>query len=448
MDVEELAGLIGEPAEELRRWQRLGLLGEPGEDVGWESVERARLVQFAARRGVRPDEVARICSEQGDMLEPFVRWGLAPDRGTIYTRAEAAQRSGLDSELLDRVWAAAGLRDQTHAYEEDIETLRMVTTAMQFGLPLEALLQILRVFADAFGKVSDAATRVFHLYVHERFRAEGLRGTQLMSATQAVADPMTGLVEPAVMYFHRKSWERANREDMVLHLIEESTTPGELVRTILFVDLSSFTPMTEAMGDEAADEVVQRFSEMVRETAAARDGQVIKQIGDEFMLVFSTAIAAVDFGVAVEARAASEPRFPALRLGAHSGAVLYREGDYYGGTVNLAARVTSAADRSQFLVTGAIQQQITERDSEIELIPVAARVLKGVSEPLPLFEVRSATRSVMKSVDPVCGMGVADGAAEAFLTWQGQRLVFCSEDCLRRFLQSPQAYGVVAGNRD
>src|SRR5207302_3960526 len=113
--------------------------------------------------------------------------------------------------------------------------------------------------------------------------------------------------EPAVMYFHRKSMERANREDLLLHLLEETTPPskvGELFRTVLFVDLSSFTPLTEAMGDAAAARVVERFSDMVRETAGGCDGQIVKQIGDEFMLVFPTANSAVTFGVGMRAACA------------------------------------------------------------------------------------------------------------------------------------------------
>ena len=62
-----------------------------------------------------------------------------------------------------------------------------------------------RVLSDALGRVSEAMTRAVHLYVHEPFRAEGLAGEELMAASQAVADPMVDLIEPAVLYFHRKT---------------------------------------------------------------------------------------------------------------------------------------------------------------------------------------------------------------------------------------------------
>jgi class 3 adenylate cyclase len=210
------------------------------------------------------------------------------------------------------------------------------------------------------------------------------------------------------------------------------------VRTILFVDLSSFTPLTEAMGDAAAAGIVERFSDMVRDKAADCDGQVLKQIGDEFMLVFPDPQRAVSFGIGMQQVAAAEPRFPALRIGAQSGSILYREGDYVGANVNLAARVTSAAVRNQFLVTDAVREAV-DLDN-VEFDHVGSRSLKGVSEPVDLFEVRTGEERVMRTADPVCGMELDEDTAEARLVWHDRPLLFCSEGCLRLFLQDPDRY--------
>src|SRR5207245_9938393 len=137
--------------------------------------------------------------------------------------------------------------------------------------------------------------------------------------TRAGSEPIVGGVEPAIWYSHRKGWERAVCEDFLLHLAEETTAPaavaGEVIRTIMFVDLSSFTPLTEVMGDTAASRVVDRFSEIVREAAAGSLGKIVKQIGDEFMLVFADGRSAVVGRPAVEGRAAAGPRVPAQRVG-------------------------------------------------------------------------------------------------------------------------------------
>src|SRR4051812_2685692 len=171
-DLNLLSERTGEPLEVLRRWSDLGLLSHEADAIV-ENIERARLIRFADRRGISPQEVARICADQGDMLAPFVRWAGQPEPTAVYTRAEAAERCGVDAELVDQVLAAAGMREQTHASDEDLEALRMVATAVKFGLPTDVLLQLLRVFADSLDRVAVAATRAFHLHVHEEFRSQG-----------------------------------------------------------------------------------------------------------------------------------------------------------------------------------------------------------------------------------------------------------------------------------
>jgi class 3 adenylate cyclase len=83
-----------------------------------------------------------------------------------------------------------------------------------------------------------------------------------------------------LLYFHRKAFQRALREDFILHLTEATTPPGqitgEMETTILFVDLAGFTPLTETMGDDTAARVVERFSELVRDEAASCGGKLVK----------------------------------------------------------------------------------------------------------------------------------------------------------------------------
>jgi len=193
------------------------------------------------------------------------------------------------------------------------------------------------------------------------------------------------------------------------------------------------------MGDLTAARIGQRFSDLVRENVARSDGHVVKQIGDEFMLVFPNPAAAMASGRGIQAAAAAEPQFPALRLGAHAGPVLYREGDYLGANVNLAARVTSAAARNQFLVTEQVQRQADGQEGE--LASLGTRSLRGVRQPVKLFEVRSELQRASRPVDPVCGMELDETSAAASLAGQGRRLPFCSEGCLRLFLQSAGTQG-------
>jgi class 3 adenylate cyclase len=192
------------------------------------------------------------------------------------------------------------------------------------------------------------------------------------------------------------------------------------------------------MGDTAAAEVVARFSNIVRAAAARCSGQVMKQIGDEFMLVFPDGRGAVACGLEIAERAAAESRFPALTIGAHVGSVLYREGDYVGTSVNLAARVTSSAQRNQFLVTDAVRRQVG--DLEVDVVALGSRSLKGLEEEVELFDLRRPGARAIKVVDPVCGMELGPHSIEATLAWHGEEIPFCSAACLERFVVDPVRY--------
>ncbi|MEE8346678.1 MAG: adenylate cyclase regulatory domain-containing protein [Dehalococcoidia bacterium] len=451
LSMEELSRWTGEPVERLGRWRSLGLLGSEGGDRFEHSdVERVRLIQLFLRRGIGLETIGRAASD--GLLDRFVELLSAGGAGTVYSLAEAAEILGMDLELLRRLWAASGFTEQGDTLmEADVEGMRLGKSAIEAGFPEEALLQLVRVYADALGRVAEAEARLFHFYVHDRLRAQGLSGQQLVEATEAAGVRANPLMEPVILYYHRKGFERAVREDAAMHLAEEAglreTTdvPGQMQRAIAFVDLSSFTPLAEAMGDVKAAEVLERFSSLVRESAGRWEGRVVKQIGDAFMLVFPEPRSAVACALEIEARTVREPQFPAARSGVHWGTVLYREGDYVGSSVNIASRVAGEAQRHKVLVTGAVRNEVKELP-EVEFVPVGKRRLKGLAEELVLFEARPSTPEAReKVIDPVCGMELGLGEIAARLTVDGPSTgsgeqAFCSDECLRRFVASPEKY--------
>lgn len=280
LTLEVLAERTGVTVERLRQWEASGLITSAGDLFGPYGVERVRLITFAERRGIPPEVLANATAEHGDVLAHFLELAGVKPAAVVHSFEEAANRTGFDPAFVRRLWIAAGLGDQPDLSDEDVEMLRSLSMARDAGMPEEALLQVVRVFNDALSRVADAETRLFHFYVHERLRAEGLSGDELTRATAAVSEPLLGIVEPSVLYFHRKAWERAVREDMVMHLAEDLRTPegtvGRMLIAVMFVDLAGFTMLTEAMGDTAAAAVIERFSELVREAASEHDGRVLK----------------------------------------------------------------------------------------------------------------------------------------------------------------------------
>jgi adenylate cyclase len=445
--LDQLAAVAGEPEDRIRGYVDAGLLHrQPNGDFDKDSLHRLRLIQFARSRGFGDEQLAAVTASQGDLLGIFAELsetGSAPADLNV-----TARNLGLDREVIDELAEILGCEDLRAGTDSDAATLHVVARALELGMPRDALMQIMRVFADATDRLADAIVRTFHDYVHERFRAQGLVGRELIEANQAVGRPALNLVEPALVYFHRRAYQRANREDLLRHLAEDTTPPalipGEEQATVLFVDLASFTPLTATMGDQAAADVLQRFSVTVRTTATRCAGRILKQIGDAFMLMFTQPADAIEFGLAMERFVDNESQFPALHIGAHHGAVLYREGDYVGGTVNLAARVAGAGAGGQFLITEDLREAATDL-VDADFIPQPPRRLKGISDPICLVEVRarSANRSGQET-DPVCGLLLHAEDVATRTTWRGTTYAFCCEICQQAFVQNPARFVAAA----
>ncbi|HEY5640554.1 MAG TPA: adenylate/guanylate cyclase domain-containing protein, partial [Dehalococcoidia bacterium] len=323
--------------------------------------------------------------------------------------------------------------------------LRSLKVALDSGYPPEALIQILRVYADLMRRAAEVGHRTSHFYLHQPAVTKTPKEDteERLERTFSQVEP---LIEPALMYFFRKGAIQAAWDDMLMHLEEESglaeqpEIPGQVRQAIMFVDLASFTLLAEAMGDLKAAEIVSRFAEMVRVANIRCHGRVVKQIGDGFMIVFPECYSAVSAALELQHRATTEPQFPAIRVGLHYGPVLYREGDYLGSNVNIASRLAERADRHQILVSAAVRDRARELEG-VEWTRIGRQRLKGLAAEVELFEPRpAAAETIEKVADPVCGMELGKGEVAAHLKLDGVDHAFCSDACLRQFVRAPEKY--------
>lgn len=446
----ELADAVGADEDAVQAWRQLGLLAGHDGHHPLEDLERARLIVHAQRRDISAEDIAAASRHQGDLLGQFVELIArgAPRVGHPVERIAA--ETGLEPELAERLRVAAGLADQHQVFDDDIEAMRSVRAALSAGLPHEALLQLLRVYTDSLGRVAEAESRLFHYYVHERLRATGLHGDELTAATNTYSEPLLQLATPVLLYFHHKAFQRALRDDFILHVtqgaIDPEAPPGEMVATMVFADLSGFTPLAHTMGDNEAARVVERFSHLVRNELARHTGSLVKQIGDAFMLAFLDPTHAVDYALDVREVVTAEPQFPAVRIGAHHGRLLYREGDYIGTTVNIAARVAALAESEQVLITDDLRNaaRLAERRPDIDVTALGATSLKGIAGDFELYSLHRASQPRSRVADPVCHMLLTPESAAAAVRWDGHELYFCSSACAERFFAEPSLY--VAAN--
>jgi class 3 adenylate cyclase/YHS domain-containing protein len=446
--LEDLARRTGEKPERLERWRDAGLIGTAEScDFQLRDVGRAMLLHDLLHYGITLDTIADAAKNTDSAFYRYLETMGDHYAVPAYSVQEAAERVGIDVDQARRLIDAGGVDEHGEMLDEaDLRFLESCKVALGAGMPEEALLQILRVYSDNMSRIAEVGARVGHFYMHQPLMNQGhspAESIQMLESTFARIEP---LVEPAIFYFHHKGLERAQWEDMLMHLEEEAglaekpDTPGQVRQAIMFVDLASFTPLAEAMGDLRAAQVLQRFSSIVRSAARRAHGRIVKQIGDAFMLMFSEPHQAVICAVGLEAHCAREPQFPAVRAGIHWGPVLYREGDYFGSNVNVASRLAAEAGRHQILISGDLWRRVKDIEG-IEFVRLGKRRLKGLAQEIEVYEARwTEPGRAERFTDPVCGMEIGPTEVAARLTFDGREHAFCSEDCLRKFVASPATY--------
>ena len=174
---------------------------------------------------------------------------------------------------------------------------------------------------------------------------------------------------------HQRLLQHFLEQDVVGHLelVADDGALGRVRVAIAFADLAGYTRLTEEVGEEEALEVVERFVELVGETLPD-DARVVKTIGDEVMVVGTDASALADWAVGILELATERP-LP--RIGVHVGSALYRDGDYYGRAVNLAARVGARATGGEVLVTREVKEAAGRH---LSFQPIGEVKLKGFGE--------------------------------------------------------------------
>ena len=446
LSVDELARFTGESPKRLLKWKSAGLLGRNSEEFTHEDIGRARLIHELLHYGHPLEQIGEAFKDPNSVFMHFLEMTADRLSRPMYTLGEAAEIVGLDMDTARFIVEGTGICDTSEMLDDDdLACLRSTKTAVDAGYPLDALMQILRVYADAMRRAAEVGQRTSHFYLHQpaqhELPPEGV--FERLSQTFSRIEP---LVEPALLYFFRKGSMNAAWEDMLMHLEEQagletpSEVPGQIRRAVMFVDLASFTPLAEAMGDLRAAQVLDRFATIVRRAVQRCHGRIVKQIGDGFMIVFPECFSAVSCGLELEARSSTEPQFPAVRIGLHWGPLLYREGDYVGSNVNIAARLADEAQRHQFLVTAEVRSRAKNYEG-VEWVRIGKRRLKGLTTEVEIFGAKAVEPAELERVrDPVCGMEMSVREVTARLSIDGQDHSFCSDDCLRKFVKSPKNY--------
>jgi adenylate cyclase len=396
LSVEELVDRSGATAEQLRRLGELGIITPtPQGRYRRSDIQRIRVVEALAEAGFAPDQLSQLIATGAYDLDWASVVFPEPTVQLTTTLEQATAATGLPEDLARRLYDAWELPrpqpGQALRADED-ELLQLAAPALAaFGRDQTSLLAMHRQLGESLRRLAESQVRLFHTHVEQQLGAEGEPDRAWTDDLNQVAAWLMASLERAVVLLYRRHFEHYVLDVTVLRA-EAALERAGLARrrpdrppAIAFLDLSGYTKLTEERGDRAAAELAARLVEIVHELAHRHGGRPVKLLGDGVMFHFLEPAQAVRCGLELVDRI---PRvgLPQARVGLHSGPVVFQDGDYFGRTVNIAARITDYARPGEILVSDQVVADV-DRLEAVRFEPVGPVSLKGLSAPITLFTV-------------------------------------------------------------
>jgi adenylate cyclase len=339
---------------------------EPADEVHQDDDARARTKDTGRGEGAPPDprqqQIVRIAE-------------IVLGDPAVFTREEAAVAAGLTVEQARPYWRAMGFADVGTApsfTSTDVESLCLLTGWVTSGILDEATtIEVVRSLGQTASRLAD-----WQVDTMARVLSEAEAPVDLAAVAEGMAGVMPGL-ESLLVHAWRRHLAAVIGRGLAFVADDPETASEPTLATVGFADIAGFTRLTRVMADEDVAQMVQAFESGAADIVAGRGGRLVKTLGDEVMFVCESADDAV--GVAAEMHGLTAPGAEALslRIGLATGHLISRMGDFYGGTVNLASRLTAIARPGSTLVDAATEGALADPDSYV-LRHLAPRPLRGM----------------------------------------------------------------------
>ena len=391
----EVAQRAGVDPDYVDRLVELGILTPAaGEAFSPGDVLRARWLQSLDRAGV-PLEGLASAVRDGVLSFSFLDVG-AYDRfaglsGTTFHQLSA--QTGIPLELLMVVREAFGFAEphpEDTVHHNELSVVPLIQLQLSKGFRPVVIERWLRVCGDSLRRIAETEAALWNSEVEMALVASGMTEGEMLHAQADLGSQMTPLIEQVLLAVYHGQQEHTWSQVFIEH-VEGALEAAGLYRRLdrppamCFLDLTGYTRLTEERGDEAAADLAARLAGLVRRSALEHEGTPVKWLGDGVMFYFRAPAAAVLAALEMAEVVVSQG-LPPAHVGIHAGPVIFQEGDYFGRTVNLAARIAEYARPGEVLVS---QEVVDAADggplSFVEIGPVE---LKGVPGTLLLYTAR------------------------------------------------------------
>jgi adenylate cyclase len=392
---QEVAQRAGVDPDYVDRLVELGILPpDAGDAFSRGDVLRARWVQSLERAGV-PLKGMAAAVRDGALsfsyldVAAFDRFAGLSDT----TFHQLSARTGIPLELLMVVREAFGFAEpgpEDTVREDELSVVPTIELQLATGFRPVVIERWLRVCGDSLRRIAETETAWWHSEVEMPLLASGMTEGEMMKAQADLGSQMAPLIEQALLAIYHGQQEHAWTQSLVEHVegaLERAGLHSRLDRppAMCFLDITGYTRVTEERGDQAAADLAARLARLVRRSAQEHEGTPVKWLGDGVMFYFrepgDAVLAAVEMVEVVGSHG-----LPPAHVGIHAGPVVFQDGDYFGRTVNLAARIAEYARPGEVLVS----QEVVDAADEgpVMFTEIGPVELKGVPGTLRLHTAR------------------------------------------------------------
>lgn len=388
--LEELMQRAGVNHGFVRRLHQLGAFRSDDDRYEERDVHVAALLNMWERAGLSiPSILAAVDARRLslDFLDSPA-WELPEPLPITYR--EFAKEQGIPFELLQGIQVAMGFAapdPDDRVARDDAKLAELARIVLDIGASEDSVRRLFGLYSDNIRRLALAESDLYMEQLEKPWAGAGADESELMHRGADVGRRMAGPVERTI----RAIYERHRQHIWTEYGIERAEMAleraGLLERTvstpaICFVDLTGYTRLTEERGDEEAARLATSLADLVNEVSRANGGRAIRWLGDGGLLFFEDAGAAFRAALELSERAQAVG-LPPTHIGVQAGPVVFRDGDVYGRTVNIASRIADEAEAGEVLTS----QETTEEteDPFVRFERSRTTQLKGVANPMTLY---------------------------------------------------------------
>jgi adenylate cyclase len=306
------------------------------------------------------------------------------------TFRQLSERTAIPLELLLIVREAMGsaLPDPDERVREaELKVVPFLEAVMTEGVRPALIERTIRVSGDGLRRLAETEADWWATEILQPLFRSGASAVEIGERTERFATMIGPLTDDAVLAIYHGQQAHAwmkNIFEGFESILERAGLHTRLERppAICFFDVTGYSRLTEERGDREAADVAGRVARLVQRASAEHDGKAVKWLGDGVMLYFREVGSAVAASLDMMDGIARDG-LPTGHVGVHAGPVLFQEGDYFGRTVNAAARIADHAKGGEVLVSEQVVDAL--EGLGVSFASIGPVELKGLLQPMHLY---------------------------------------------------------------